>query len=551
MNFRAFAAAAAVALLAPAISAAQDQSLVFAQADYPEPPDWSAAVDSKINNDAIEIAQLKDIWVHLDRAMRDRLSGNVDNAAAEDKIGADYLVNFVNKYTNHRLRIVLLRMASTRYLAAKEWEKGAEAAMRMINDPKAKPVTKAIGAQYASGAWQMVAIQEMRSGKIPMLKLQPSNTRNGAAPSPRPVDRPWKLFVEAADVYDANKDADPAAKLPPAERAARGAADDGQLMLIAAQVEFGYDNIEDAQRRFKKVIETYPGRADLMETAVPYYLDTYRILKNPKGVEAEAGRLEPILTAEAKKAAAAAAEPGATAEQKKAAASLDRIATELREGSKGSDYNTAAELMAKADAAAKEGKPDAAKGYQDAAALFQKFATENKTSADAPSALFNAGVALDKAKEPKKAVAVREALVAGYPDAKVIPQTLLLLGTSLATAKEYPGAVKYLQEYLNRWPESPQRCLAMQNLGVALQESKRGVEAGSVYLKFAADPGCAKEDPNTTARVLYSAARVFHEAKKVPEEKKALQALVAVEGVTEAVAKSYIGDAKDRLKKMK
>ncbi|HET8733313.1 MAG TPA: hypothetical protein VFM45_06015, partial [Anaeromyxobacteraceae bacterium] len=105
--------------------------------------------------------------------------------------------------------------------------------------------------------------------------------------------------------------------------------------------------------------------------------------------------------------------------------------------------------------------------------------------------------------------------------------------------------------YLNRWPESPQRCLAMQNLGVALQESKKGVEAGNVYLKFAADPGCAKEDPNTTARVLYSAARVFHDAKKTPEEKKALQALVGVQGVTEAVAKSYVGDAKDRLAKMK
>jgi tetratricopeptide (TPR) repeat protein len=551
MSLRAFAAVAAAALLVPALGAAQDQSLIFAQADFREPTSFQEAVDSKINNDAIEIAQLKDIYVHVDRAMRDRLSGNIDSANAEDKIAADTIVSFVNKYPNHRLRIVFMRMAASRYLAAKEWEKGAEAAMRIMNDPKALPISKAIGAQFASGGWQMLAIQEMRSGKIPPLKLVPSSARGGAAPTPRPVDRAWKMFVEAADVYDANKDADPAAKLPPAERAARGAADDGQLMLIAAQVEFGYDNMEDAQRRLRKVIETYPGRADLMDSAVPYYLDTYRILKNPKGVETEAVRLEPILAAEAKKAAEAAAAPGASEEQKKAAATLQRIATELREGSKGSDYNAASELMAKADAAAKEGKPEAAARYREAAALFEKYAAENKTSADAPSALFNAGIAWDKAKEPKKGVAAREALVAGYPDAKVIPQTLLLLGSSLAAAKEYPAAVKYLQEYLARWPDAPQRCLAMQNLGVALQESKKSVDAGNVYVKFATDPACAKEDPNTTARVLYSAARVFKEAKRSADEKKALQALVGVQGVTDAVAKSYVADAKDRLAKMK
>jgi tetratricopeptide (TPR) repeat protein len=551
MNFRSFAALAAAAALAPALAAAQDQSLVFAQADFRDPNAFAEAVDSKINNDAIEVAQLKDLFVHIDRAMRDRLSGNLDSANAEDKIAADYLVNFVNKYPSHRLRIVFLRMAAARYLAAKEWEKGAEAAQRIIEDPKALPISKVIGAQYASGGWQMLAVGEMRAGKIPQLKLQPSTARGGVAPSPRLVDRPWKMFVEAADVYEANRDADPVLKVPEAERAGRGGPDLGQLLLIAAQVEFGYDNIEDAQRRFRKVIDQFPSRADLLETAVPYYLDTFRILKNPKGAEEEAGRLAPILEAEAKKATALAAVPGASEETKKGAATLTRLATELKEGAKGNDYNTAGETLAKGDAATKEGKPEAAKLYRDAAALYEKFAAENKTSPDAPSALFNAGIAWDKAKEGKKALAAREALVAGYPDAKMVPQTLLLLGSNLAAAKEYAAAVKYLQEYLARWPDAPQRCLALQNLGVALHETKKSADAGATYLKFANDPVCAKEDPNTTARVLYSAARVLNESKKTADEKKALQALVAIQGVTDAVAKSYQSDAKARLAKMK
>ena len=160
-------------------------------------------------------------------------------------------------------------MAAGRYLVAKEWEAGAEAAQRMIADPKANGVTKAIGARYASGAWQMLAVQEMRSGKIPQLKLQPSSARGGAAPTPRVPDRAWKMFVENADIYEANRDADPSTKLTPEERKVQGGADLGQLQLIAAQVEFGYDNIEDAQKRFGKVIEMHPSRADLLETAVP------------------------------------------------------------------------------------------------------------------------------------------------------------------------------------------------------------------------------------------------------------------------------------------
>jgi hypothetical protein len=552
MDLRVFAAAAALTVaLAPALARAQDQSLILAQADYKDPGSPEEAVDSKIRADATELALLKDAYNHIDRAMRDRLSGKLDSADAEDRIAADNLISFVNRYPNHRLHIVFLRMASARYLGAKDWEAAAEAAQRMLADPKAQPVTKAIGARYASGAWQMLAITEMRSGKIPQLKLQPSSARGGAAHKPRPLDRAWKMFVESADIYEANRDADPSSKLSAEERKAQGGADLGQLQLIAAQVEFGYDNIEDAQRRFARVIEMHPSRADLLETAVPYYLDSFRILNDQKGLEAAAARIEPAIAAEAKKAAAAAAAPGATEEQKKGAASLAKLATELKEGSTGSDYNQAALMMGRADAMAKGGVEGSAAMYRDSAALYEKFAAANRTNPDAPSALFNAAIAYDKAKDGKKAVAVRESLVKDYPDAKVIQQTLLLLGSNLAASREYAASARYNQEFLTRWPDAPQRCMAMQNLGVALQETRKPADAAAVYIKFASDPGCGGEDPNTTARVLYSAAKMQVDAKKPADAKKTLQSLVALKGVTDPVAKSYQADAADRLKKMK
>jgi len=295
----------------------------------------------------------------------------------------------------------------------------------------------------------------------------------------------------------------------------------------------------------------HPSRIDLLETAVPFYLDTFRILKDPKGLEAAAARIEPAVAAEAKKAAEAAAAPNATEEQKKAAASFAKLATELKEGSTGSDYNQAALVMGRADAMVKGGVAGSADMYRESAALYEKFAAANKTSPDAPNALFNAAIAHDKAKDPRKAVAVREQLVKDYPEAKVIQQTYLILGANLASSREYAASAKYNQEYLARWPDSPQRCVAMQNLGVALQETKKPADAAAVYVKFASDPVCGAEDPNTTARVLYSAAKMQADAKKPADARKTLQSLVALKGVTDAVAKSYQADAKDRLAKMK
>ena len=207
--------------------------------------------------------------------------------------------------------------------------------------------------------------------------------------------------------------------------------------------------------------------------------------------------------------------------------------------------------MGKADALAKGDVPGSAALYRDSAALYEKFAAGNRTSPDAPSALFNAAIALDKAGDRKKAIAVRETLVKDYPDAKVIQQTLLLLGANLAASREYAASVKYNQEYLNRWPDAPQRCLALQNLGVALQETKKPADAAAVYVRFANDPACSGEDVNTTARVLYSAAKMQVDAKKPADARKTLQALVALKGVTDPVAKSYQDDARSRLAKMK
>jgi tetratricopeptide (TPR) repeat protein len=359
------------------------------------------------------------------------------------------------------------------------------------------------------------------------------------------------MFVENADIYEANYQADPTNKLSAEERKVQGGADLGQLQLIAAQVEFGYDNIEDAQRRFARVIEMHPSRADLLETAIPYYLDSFRILKNPRGLEEAAARIEPSIAAAARKAAEAAAAPGATEEQKKDAATLARLAKELKEGSGGGEAAPAFAAMAKADASAKEGKADAAALYREAGALFEKAAVDAKGSKEVPTYLFNAGIAYDKAKDPKKAIAVREEIIKKYPDAKVAAQTYLLLGNNLAAVNDWAGLVRVGNEYLARFPEAQQRCLVLENVGIANEKTKKLADAASAYLRFSTDEGCVGQDANLKGKYLYRAGIAFEEAKKAGDSAKALQELVAMKGITDPVVKSYQEDARKRLAKGK
>ena len=55
-------------------------------------------------------------------------------------------------------------------------------------------------------------------------------------------------------------------RLPPAER--HLAIAPAQLALIAAEVQYAFDNVEEARRRFDAIMQKWPGDAEIMENAV-------------------------------------------------------------------------------------------------------------------------------------------------------------------------------------------------------------------------------------------------------------------------------------------
>ncbi len=512
-------------LLAACAGAAGAGTKVF-QADHVAP-------QMKSFDDEAERAMLRDPYEHARLGDMSRASGNLDQARAEDRAAAEGFANFADKFTGSEWRLVFRSIAADRYLRGADWAAAASEAKKLIDDPQSNDTSRAIGARYAAGAWQQVATAETRAGRIEPLRELYALQRKGQEPKPRVPPDPWKRFVEYTDLYESLWKLDPQAK---PDTAGGAGIDPAGMALFAARVEFAYDNIEDARRRFDAVINAWPSRADILETAVPLYLETFVVLKDDPGFEAAVVRMRALVEVEAGKAAAAAKAPSATPEQKKDAEGLAKLEAQLAKQQQGLGFNAAKRLL------------DAGQ-YAGAAAAFEKFADENRDNPDAPNAYYNAALAWEKAKEPRKALALRERILADYPDSKIAPQTVLAVAATKAREKDHAGAQKLYQSYLDWWPQAPQRCLALYNLGVEVESQGRKLEAAQKYKAFAAEESCLKEDADNSARVLFHAGDLFLEAKKKDDAYAMWRAVAALTGVKDTVALSQVEEAKRRLKK--
>jgi len=496
------------------------------QADHVSP-------ELKLFDDEGERSMLRDPYEHVRLADISRASGNLDQARAEDRAAADGFAKFADKFQGSEWRLVFRRVAAERCLGGGDWTTAASQAKLLVDDPSSNDTTRAIGARIAVAAWQQLAVSETRAGKLEPLRELNAQLRKGQEAKPRVPADPWKRVVEYTDLYVSLSKADPQAK---PELARRGGIDVAGMAVFAGRIEFAYDNMEDARRRFEAAIASWPSRADILDTAVPLYLETYLVKKDDEGFEAAAARMHALVQAEAEKAAVAAKAPGAAEEQKKDAEDLAKLEAQLAKQQQAAGFNAAKRLL------------DAGK-FAEAAATFEKFADENKDNPDVPNALYNAALGWEKAKEAKKALGLRERILKDFPDSKIAPQAVLALAATKSREKDSAAAQKLYQTYLDRWPQGAQRCLALYNLGVEVESQGKKLEAAQKYKAFAAEEGCLKENADVSARVLFHGGQLFMDAKKKDEAYAMWRSLVGLQGVKDTVALSWIEEAKRLLKK--
>ncbi len=486
--------------------------------------------------DEVERKALSDAGRHAGLADAARDAGKADEAQAEDLAAADGFASFADRFSGSVWRLVMRRSAVERYLLAGAPQKAVEQAQKVLADAQSDPASKAVAARLTAAAWQAVALAETRAGKLEKLSLHTAAQRKGQPPRPRAPPEPWKRFVEAVDAYLPLASQDPAQKLAGPDRRAAGVTGPADLALIAAEVEYAHDNLEESRRRLDRIIATWPSDASVMENAVPLDLQTFLVQKDDPGYDAAVPRVKAILDPVASEARRAAAMPGAIEEQKRAAEILGRLDDQLALQQRGAGFAQGERLLA-------------AGQYAQAAAAFEKFAAENRDNPDAPNALYNAAIAWDRAKEGKKAAALREQLVKDYPEARVAPQAVVAQASALSRLGEHLAAQKLYGDYLRLWPRGEQRCLALYNRGVEI--SAAGDDPAAAFVAFGTDERCAKEDPKAAANLLYNAAGIFQKAKKQEEAKSALEAMLGLPPVKDPAVRSWIDDARRRLNAMR
>jgi len=483
-------------------------------------------------DDEAERSMLRDPFEHARLGDMARSSGNQDQARAEDRAAAEGFAKFADKFPSSEWRLVFRAVAADRYLRGADWAGAASEAKKLVDDPQSNDTSRAIGARLAAGAWQQVAIADMKAGKIEPLREVFAAQRKGEGPKPRVPPDPWKRFVEYTDLYLSLWKLDPQAK---PERDGRGI-DPAQMALFAARVEFACDNMEDARKRLDATMAAFPSRPDILATAVPLYVETFLVQKDDAGSEAAVVRMRTLVKAEAEKAAAAAKAPNATEEQKKDVEELAKLDAQLAKQQAGSGFNAAKRLLE-------------AGQFAEAAAAFEKFADENRDNPDAPNAYYNAALGWDKAKDPKKALELRERILKDYPDSKIAPETVLAVAAGKSRDKDHAGSQKLYQTYLDRWPQGAQKCLALYNLGVEVENQGKKLEAAQRYKAFAADDACLAENADNSARVLFHAGGLFMEAKKKDDAYAMWKTVAGLSGVKDTVALSQVEEAKRLLKK--
>jgi tetratricopeptide (TPR) repeat protein len=367
-----------------------------------------------------------------------------------------------------------------------------------------------------------VANQKVKANQLEPIRLANADQRRGQPLQPRVPPGEWKRFVDATDAYLANVDADPELGKPSAER--RGGLPPAQLALIAAEVEYAFDNMDDARRRFADILNRWPDDAEVLESAVPLHLQTYLYANDTQGYQAEVTRIREIVSARALKTT-----------DPKQKQSFEKVLASLTRAEAGTQFAAAQKLLDEGKAA-------------EAAKAFEQLASDPQ-GGDAANALHNAAVAWDKAGKPDRAAELRAQLLKEHGDSKVAPNNMLLLAVYESKKNDHAGAAKLYEQFIDKHPESPNRCVALQNVASELDMAKKAAVAAERYVAFGKDEKCASADPNVAARALYRAGRLYEDAKQKPKAKEAYAAAIGMKGVTDTVAKSQVDDAKRRMGK--
>jgi TolA-binding protein len=487
----------------------------FKQADQKFPP-----ANSEFSED-FERGFAQNINTHHLAGGMAATSGNMDQARAEWATEAQALADFSDKFPSSDWSVAFRFNAAKYFVYARQEAKAVEQAEKLLLSPEANDTSRAMGAKLAYAASNGLANAKVQAGQLEALRLPSWEQRKNTPLAPRSPPGEWKRIVEYADTYVKLAASDPDNKKPSNERFLP--ATPSQVALSAAQIEYAFDNMEDARARFGRYFDAWPGEIEI--SGVKLYLQTFLALGDVAGYEAALPKQKALVSAALAKATDA-----------KAKEALGKVLEQLTGLEQEAGYNLGKRQL-------EAGK------FAEAGASFEAFVAANPGNSNVSLALYQAAIAWEKANQLDKAAALRQQVIARFPDSKEAESAQLMLAAQRAKQGKGEEAIKLYRAFTEKYPDSTLRCSAVFNLGRELDQLRRAIDAAKVYITFGTDAQCAKEDPNSAARLLFRAGELYEKAGKRPEAKKAYQSCGEVNGVTDTVWKVNQVEARNRAKR--
>ena len=273
-----------------------------------------------------------------------------------------------------------------------------------------------------------------RAGKMETLPLLKAAERpKELALKPVELEELWQRQVAAADAF--------VHVMPRDEKAP-------ELLYKTGETFYRHNQFEEARRRFKLLIDTYPA-APVAEFAGNLTLETFLAEQDWAKVEAFSSEL---------------AKGGKKLEEKRRG--------ELSGIRLGARFKRATALMD-------------AKQYEEASKLFIAAVDDDPKVEFADKALNNAAFCYQQAFRFDSALKLYERLFTQYPQSALADTALFLVGFSAEKAFDFDKAIDRYGVLVDKYAQSPKRPDALYNLAHALERLQRYAEAQRAYVRYA------------------------------------------------------------------
>lgn len=342
---------------------------------------------------------------------------------------------------------------------------------------------------------------EVRTGKMPEQKVLKSTERPEGEKVVKTPLSPLELdLVAASDMYRK--------KVPQPDEKGPGVA------YKAAELFYVHNDFDEARRRFKEIITTYP-KNEVAKFATNLTIETYLIDKNWAAVETVAADL---------------------AANKDVIDPKSELYQQLTKFKLGGRFKLAEELMAKGD-------------YDNAAKKYIELVDEEPKHEFADKALNNAAVSYENIRRFDSALKLYERIFREYPQSKLADAALFRVAVNAENSYDFDKAVDSYQKLVKDYPASKDRESAMFNTARLMEGLQKYNEAAAAYLRYADTFPKSEDAPKNQFR----AALIYEKQGDYNKEIGALNEFVSRftndKAQTELVvdAKKRIGDALSKL----